>query len=87
MSQSCRDEHESRISVREVISCRYGLIDPCDFPIRDGNLHIEPEPSCDGTFKIPNFDYVHAELAKPHVTLKLLWEAGRLTMPPKLFNF
>ena len=23
---------------------------------------------------MPDFDYVHAELAKPHVTLKLLWE-------------
>ncbi len=31
-------------------------------------------PSRDGTFKMPDFDYVHAELAKPHVTLKLLWE-------------
>lgn len=31
-------------------------------------------PSRDVTFKMPDFDYVHAELAKPHVTLKLLWE-------------
>ena len=23
---------------------------------------------------MPDFDYVHSELAKPHVTLKLLWE-------------
>lgn len=25
-------------------------------------------------FKIPDYDFVHSELAKPHVTLKLLWE-------------
>ncbi|MPN00969.1 hypothetical protein SDC9_148167 [bioreactor metagenome] len=31
-------------------------------------------PSRDATFNMPDFDYVHAELAKPHVTLKLLWE-------------
>lgn len=31
-------------------------------------------PSRDATFKMPDFDYVHAELAKAHVTLKLLWE-------------
>ena len=31
-------------------------------------------PSRDATFRMPDFDYVHAELAKPHVTLKLLWE-------------
>lgn len=31
-------------------------------------------PSRDVTFKMPDYEYVHAELAKPHVTLKLLWE-------------
>ncbi|MBT9160970.1 MAG: hypothetical protein DDT26_02267 [Dehalococcoidia bacterium] len=31
-------------------------------------------PSRDATFKMPDYDYVHKELAKPHVTLKLLWE-------------
>lgn len=31
-------------------------------------------PSRDVTFKMPDFEYVHSELAKPHVTLKLLWE-------------
>lgn len=31
-------------------------------------------PSRDVTFRMPDFEYVHAELAKPHVTLKLLWE-------------
>ena len=31
-------------------------------------------PVRDDTFKMPDFDTVHAELAKPHVTLKLLWE-------------
>ena len=30
--------------------------------------------SRDVTFKMPDFEYVHSELAKPHVTLKLLWE-------------
>lgn len=28
----------------------------------------------DTTFKMPDYDYVHSELAKPYVTLKLLWE-------------
>ncbi len=32
------------------------------------------EPSRDVTFKMPDFEHVHSELAKPHVTLKLLWE-------------
>ncbi len=31
-------------------------------------------PSRDVTFKLPDYNYVHTELAKPHVTLKLLWE-------------
>jgi len=31
-------------------------------------------PSRDTTFKMPDFEIVHRELAKPHVTLKLLWE-------------
>lgn len=31
-------------------------------------------PSRDVTFRMPDFEYVHSELAKPHVTLKLLWE-------------
>lgn len=31
-------------------------------------------PSRDATFKMPDFEHVHSELAKPHVTLKLLWE-------------
>lgn len=30
--------------------------------------------SRDVTFKMPDYEHVHAELAKPHVTLKLLWE-------------
>lgn len=28
----------------------------------------------DTTFNMPDYEYVHSELAKPHVTLKLLWE-------------
>lgn len=28
----------------------------------------------DVTFTMPDYEYVHQELAKPHVTLKLLWE-------------
>ena len=31
-------------------------------------------PPRDVTFKMPDYEQVHAELAKPHVTLKLLWE-------------
>ncbi len=38
---------------------------------RDSPKNTAPR---DITFKMPDFDYVHAELAKPHVTLKLLWE-------------
>jgi transposase len=35
-----------------------------------------PPRTCfrDVTFKMPDYEYVHAELAKPNVTLKLLWE-------------
>lgn len=32
------------------------------------------EPARDATFQMPDFERVHSELAKPHVTLKLLWE-------------
>ena len=31
-------------------------------------------PSRDATFSLPDYEFVHRELAKPHVTLKLLWE-------------
>ena len=31
-------------------------------------------PSRDSTFKMPDYKYVHLEMAKPYVTLKLLWE-------------
>ena len=31
-------------------------------------------PSRDTSFAMPDFDYVHSELAKPDVTLKMLWE-------------
>lgn len=44
-----------------------------DTAVTQGLLQITA-PSRDATFKMPDFDYVHAELAKPHVTLKLLWE-------------
>jgi hypothetical protein len=44
-----------------------------DTTVTQGLLQITA-PSRDATFKMPYFDYVHAELAKPHVTLKLLWE-------------
>ena len=36
---------------------------------------VKPEGhSRDDTFIMPDYEKVHAELAKPHVTLKLLWE-------------
>ncbi len=38
------------------------------------NLPSVSTTSRDTTFKMPDYDYVHSELAKPHVTLKLLWE-------------
>ena len=34
-------------------------------------------PSRDTTFKMPDYEYVHDELAEPHVKLKLLWEEFR----------
>ncbi len=37
-------------------------------------LGEEDSPQRDDTFKMPDYEYVHTELAKPHVTLKLLWE-------------
>lgn len=37
-------------------------------------LEKPTSPSRDVTFKMPDYEYVHAELAKPNVTLKLLWE-------------
>lgn len=38
------------------------------------NLPVASTQSRDTTFKMPDYDYVHSELAKPYVTLKLLWE-------------
>ena len=38
------------------------------------NLPTVSTQSRDTTFKMPDYDYVHCELAKPYVTLKLLWE-------------
>ncbi len=31
-------------------------------------------PQRNETFRMPDYEYIHTELAKPHVTLKLLWE-------------
>ena len=39
-----------------------------------GLLGKERDTTRDATFKLPDYNYVHAELAKPHVTLHLLWE-------------
>ncbi len=36
-----------------------------------------PTQTRDSTFRMPDYEYVHSELAKPHVTLKLLWEEYR----------
>ena len=41
---------------------------------RSGVLGKERGTTRDATFKLPDYNYVHAELAKPHVTLHLLWE-------------
>jgi len=38
------------------------------------NLPAISSQGRDSTFKMPDYDYVHSELAKPYVTLKLLWE-------------
>ena len=37
-------------------------------------LEKNGEPTRDVTFQMPDYEYVHTELAKPHVTLQLLWE-------------
>lgn len=37
-------------------------------------LEKAASPSRDETFRMPDYEYVHAELAKPNVTLNLLWE-------------
>ena len=37
-------------------------------------LGKESHVSRDETFRMPDYEYVHTELAKPHVTLNLLWE-------------
>ena len=39
-----------------------------------GFLARPEQATRDITFRMPNFESVHTELAKPHVTLKLLWE-------------
>ena len=39
-----------------------------------GVLGKERGTARDATFKLPDYEYVHSELAKPHVTLHLLWE-------------
>ena len=44
-----------------------------DITVSQGLSQIA-SPSRDASFRMPDFDYVHSELAKPHVTLKLLWE-------------
>ena len=44
-----------------------------DLTVSQGVSQIA-SPSRDTSFRMPDFDYVHSELAKPHVTLKLLWE-------------
>lgn len=44
--------------------------------IRDLTSPLLP-PARDKTFRMPDYEYVHSELAKPHVTLKLLWEEYR----------
>ena len=49
-------------------------LDALDAAAVTQNLPQIAAPSRDATFKMPDFDYVHSELAKAHVTLKLLWE-------------
>jgi len=53
------------LEVPEPPGQRYVLKGPREGPLA---------PSRDVTFKMPDYEYVHAELAKPNVTLKLLWE-------------
>lgn len=44
-----------------------------DLTVTQGLSQIA-SPARNASFRMPDFDYVHSELAKPHVTLKLLWE-------------
>ena len=37
-------------------------------------LDCQTAPEPNGKYRMPDYEYVHRELARPHVTLKLLWE-------------
>lgn len=55
-------------------TCLEDLI-PLDEETFTQGLSKEKEPfNPSGKFRMPDYEYVHRELAKPHVTLKLLWE-------------
>ena len=45
-----------------------------DEAIFTNSLPTSQAPKAGKIFKMPDYDFVHSELAKPHVTLKLLWE-------------
>ena len=49
------------------------LADVDEARFREG-LAMANSPSRDTSYKMPDYEEVHTELAKPHVTLKLLWE-------------
>lgn len=49
-------------------------LDPLDNAAFSAALEKASAPSRDTTIRMPDYEIVHRELAKPHVTLKLLWE-------------
>ena len=54
--------------------CTISDLNGIDEMIFSAGLSSEQTPRRDSTFRMPDYEYVHAELAKPHVTLQLLWE-------------
>ena len=49
-------------------------LEKIDETIFSAGLSSARVPKRDHTVRMPDYEYIHAELAKPHVTLQLLWE-------------
>ena len=47
-----------------------------DEAIFTNSLPASQAPKAGKIYKMPDYDFVHSELAMPHVTLKLLWEVS-----------
>ena len=72
----------SRNTVIEVLEAARtrGIIWPLDEPVTNEQLESILFPNryaSDNAYLIPDFAYIHKELAKPKVTLTLLWDEYR----------